>query len=917
MLRNLLLFSFVVFINLYAFSQYKNIDSLKVRLPVTTGKDKADVLVNLARSTYKKDPAAAQKYLDELEPLIKSLNYEQGLINYKILTGRIEFNKKNYESALSKFKEAKDKAVTIKNVKLIAEAYSLMGAVYPEINKEPEISLLLSELEKYPKVKDVSEAIAKINISRAGYFYKKNNIPASKEWFQKALSIYVQINNDKQIAGIGMNIGIMEYRLGEIKQSLKTYETSIIAANRLHDTLLIADCLTNISLSEYSLGNIDKSINTQKEANELYLKIHNSKAYQSGLVNLSSSLSKTGKQDEALKYLLSSLEYAKKTGDDKGIVICYSSLASVSFDNYDTLRAIKYMKDGLALSQEKKFVQYEARFLKSLGSTQTFKGNYEEALNYLYKSEALYVSFNNPADMAGIYISLGNAYLKKKDAVKAEEYYTKALEIARTTGSKEEVAGLLSNIGVINFDQKKYDKSIELYEQALSIRKEINDPYDIADSYLTLSNSYYEKKNYEKSYDYYKQYHVLLDSVSKLSSKEEMAEMQTKYDTKEKEQQIGMLSKEQQVKTLLLAKNTKELLNQQLLNEGKLKEIDLLNKDKIINENDLKVSKMAESEKQKELEIANKDKLINEKEANRQKQVRYIFTGGFIVAIILALFILRSYVQKRKDNTLISHQKKEVEHQNELIRDQKKEITDSINYAQRIQKAILPHTNDIKIREHFILYKPKDIVSGDFYFYKQTQTGYIVAVADCTGHGVPGAFMSLIGSKELKEITEHTAEPGKILSKLNVAVKNTLKQNREDATRDGMDIILIHVTDNKVVFSGANRPLWYVEKSTGLLKEVKATKHAIGGLTENDQVFEQQELILEKGDMMYLSSDGFADQFGGEKGKKLTTKKMKDELQTIFNDSMAQQEIYLNTMFETWRGNLEQLDDICVIGIRI
>ncbi len=567
--------------------------------------------------------------------------------------------------------------------------------------------------------------------------------------------------------------------------------------------------------------------------------------------------------------------------------------------------------------KKNQFVRDEASALRGLGQIETHRKHFDKALEYLFKSETIYTTLNTPKDLDVVYIALGNVYLRKKEYVKAEEYYNKSLEMAKKSGSKSQIAGMLSNIGVINYEQGKYDKSIEYYTEALAIRKEMNSPFAIADSYLTLSNTYYDKKDFEKSYDYYKKYHMLLDSVRGVSSKKEMAEMQTKYEIKEKEQQIGMLSKEQEVKTLLLAKNTKELLNQQLLNEGKLKEIDLLNKNKIINENELKVSKMAESEKQKELEIANKDKLINEKEANRQKQVRYIFTGGFIVALILALFILRSYVQKRKDNALISTQKKEVEHQNEMIRDQKKEITDSINYAQRIQQAILPHTNDIKIKEHFILYKPKDIVSGDFYFYKQTPEGYIMAVADCTGHGVPGAFMSLIGSKELKEITEHTTEPGKILSKLNVAVKNTLKQNREDATRDGMDILLIHVTGNKILFSGANRPLWYVEKTTGLLKEIKATKHAIGGLTENDQEFEQLELELMKGDVLYLSSDGFADQFGGDKGKKLTTKKMKDELTAIFNEPMDKQESYLDAMIEKWRGGIEQLDDICVIGIRM
>jgi serine phosphatase RsbU (regulator of sigma subunit) len=900
-----------------SYGQYKNVDSLNIRLNVTTGKAKADVLIELARSLYKKDPTTAQKHLDELRVLSDELKYEKGLINSIQLSGRIQLNKKEYENALVKFRESKERAVNIKDTKLITESYWLMAALYSETGKLSELNALAEGAQLYNNTKDGMDAIARISKSKAIYYYSRSNYKIAKEEFLKANEIYKKLNDATNILGTGMNIGVLEFKTGNVKKSISTYEALIPEIKKIHDTLLYADCITNIALSEFELGNNSKSIQLQEEANKLYLQLNNNNRYQSGIMNMSSNLMKVGKADLALKYLLSSLDFARKKGDQNAVVLCYRNLGDLNMQNGDTTRGLEFFNEGLQLARKNKFPKEEGSFLRGLGQLETHRRHFELAFKYLSQSEAIYTSLNLTKEQESLNISFGNMYLRKKEYDKAVEYYTKTLESALKSGSKYTIAGMYSNLGVIFYEQHNYDKSIEYYSKALEIRKQINSPYEIADSYLTLSNSYYEKKDYEKSYDYYKSYHKLLDSLRNISSKKEMADMQTKYDTKEKEQEIEMLSKDKSLKTLLLEQNAKELLNQQLLNEGKVKEISLLNKDKIINENNLKAAKLAESEKQKELEIANKDRIINEKEAKRQKQVRYVFTGGFVLVLIFALFILRSYVQKRKANSIILSQKKEVEHQNELIQHQKKEITDSINYAQRIQQAILPHASDIKISDHFIMYKPKDIVSGDFYFYKRTQTGYIIAVADCTGHGVPGAFMSLIGSRELNEITKRVSEPGKILHQLNQSIKDTLKQNKEDSTRDGMDVAMIHVEGNKVLYSGANRPLWYVNKSNAILQEVKATKQAIGGLTNNDQEFEQHSFEFENGDMLYLSSDGFADQFGGEKGKKFTTKKLKDELTNIYSKPISEQHAYLNQLIENWRGNIEQLDDICVIGIRI
>jgi serine phosphatase RsbU (regulator of sigma subunit) len=284
-----------------------------------------------------------------------------------------------------------------------------------------------------------------------------------------------------------------------------------------------------------------------------------------------------------------------------------------------------------------------------------------------------------------------------------------------------------------------------------------------------------------------------------------------------------------------------------------------------------------------------------------------------ILPIILMVYALHENSQTIKGaQILIQQQSIEVELK-------KKEITDSIAYSKRIQNAILTKQEDVKSRlsNSFIIYRPKDIVSGDFYFFEYKDSTFYIAVADCTGHGVPGAFMSLIGIKELSIAQSQSESTADILFKLNNQIKSTLKQNHMDSTRDGMDIGLIKLVGNQISYSGANRPLWIVRASSLVIEELKATKTAIGGHTKDDQIFEEHHVILSKGDSIYLFTDGYADQFGGENGKKLTTKRFKNMLQTLHMKTIDEQKDDLINFFDRWKGESEQVDDVLVIGIKI
>ena len=278
----------------------------------------------------------------------------------------------------------------------------------------------------------------------------------------------------------------------------------------------------------------------------------------------------------------------------------------------------------------------------------------------------------------------------------------------------------------------------------------------------------------------------------------------------------------------------------------------------------------------------------------------------------------------------VTIEKAEVEKYKLIIEEKNKDITDSIIYAKRIQQAKLPKKEDIfaALPNCFILFKPKAIVSGDFYFFHKTPPPFgkfgqgciFIAAADCTGHGVPGAFLSMIGSEKLQDAVSLSTDTSEILKRLNIGIKISLRQSESyDSTHDGMDIALcsVNTTNFTVKYAGANRPLWIIRNGQIEIEEIKATKKAIGGYTKDEQHFDTHKIQLKKGDSFYIFSDGYADTFGGIAGKKLMTKKFKEILLSIQHKPMLEQETYLDNFIEDWKAGEEQVDDILVIGVRL
>jgi serine phosphatase RsbU (regulator of sigma subunit) len=262
----------------------------------------------------------------------------------------------------------------------------------------------------------------------------------------------------------------------------------------------------------------------------------------------------------------------------------------------------------------------------------------------------------------------------------------------------------------------------------------------------------------------------------------------------------------------------------------------------------------------------------------------------------------------------------ELQTQKDVVEEKNREIVDSINYALRLQKAIIPTEAKIKeaLPESFVYFKPKDIVSGDFYWMNKVKEKVLIAAIDCTGHGVPGALVSIVGANGLNRCVKEfsLSQPAEILDKLTELVVETFESG-EDAVKDGMDgaICLVDPEKRTLEYAGANNPLWIIRKETRELEEIKANKQPIGDF-EFKVPFENHTFQFSEGDLIYIFSDGYVDQFGGPKGKKFKYKTLKNLLTDNQDLPLSEQRSLLHETFNEWKGELEQLDDVCVIGVR-
>jgi len=330
-------------------------------------------------------------------------------------------------------------------------------------------------------------------------------------------------------------------------------------------------------------------------------------------------------------------------------------------------------------------------------------------------------------------------------------------------------------------------------------------------------------------------------------------------------------------------------------------------------------------EKQNAIAAAEHDKqlLVADAKQKRHQLVNYFSIAGLLIVIVFSYVIYNRLKITNRQKLLIEEKNEELANQKSIVDEKNKEIIDSIHYAQRIQHALLKSEENISNNhpEHFIFFKPKDILSGDFYWALKKENYWYVAVADCTGHGVPGAMLTMLGSSFLNEINQgmELLSPAEILDRLRDKITQELSQfGGEGESKDGMDISLIRIDLKtlKAEWAGANNPLWVLKSGEQEIIEIKGDRQPIGYF-EYAQPFQNNQVQLGKGDIFYLFSDGFADQFGGEAGKKFKYKSFKKLLISLQERPIGFHKKELENHFTSWMGDYQQVDDVCIMGVRL
>jgi len=738
---------------------------------------------------------------------------------------------------------------------------------------------------------------------KLGDVFEVDNPDSAEHCYKFALKAAIKNSNSKFITICYNKVGLFYSNNGNYKAAIKAYQTLLNVMIIQKNEPEVAYCYLNIGEVYMYQGNYLKALDLYQKALKIFEKYSKSN-------NLTVSLS-----------------------CKKGMVRSYNDIGTIHAENQALPLSLEYFKKALSTEEQIGDKRVISGCYNNIGIIYYMQSDYPQAIEYYKKSLKTAEEINDKPGMSERYNNLGLVYADKGNNNLAINYYLKSFKIDEELGDKKGMAIVLGNISLLNNQIKKYREAIKYAERSLEIAKNIGSLDEQKCAYNYLSTAYDSLKNYKKTSQYLKLFKLLNDSIYNIESGKQIKEMEAIYQTEKK---------------------------------------------------------------QKEIELLNKDKELQNAKISKQETQKIGLIAGIILMLVLLVVIFVSYNQKKKANKLLVFQKHQIEEKNEELNQQNeeiasqrdeiesqrdllinqkehieeihKEVTDSINYAKRIQEAVLPVSAPARavLGEHFILFKPKDIVSGDFYWttkivgnrqsavnspqsaVNSPQTAdcklptadlLIVVVADCTGHGVPGAFMSMLGISFLNEIVrkQEITQANHILNELRKEIVNALQQKGQvDEQKDGMDIslLVVNTETNECQWAGANNPLYIVrggQNPQGLtkpellqnlegLEEIKGDKMPIAiYLVMNE--FTNHNFNVEKGDCLYLFSDGFSDQYGGSNKRKFMSGNFKKLLQNISSKSMKEQKKILSETIDSWMNysgkTYEQTDDITVLGIKI
>ena len=655
-----------------------------------------------------------------------------------------------------------------------------------------------------------------------------------------------------------------EWMYFDVKKKLaKKNEYSLLEQKNLKSVFSAA--LNNFGYLADSQSKSDEAIEYYQQALEIDIMLGDKVGVSQILNNIAGVLQKQGKIKESLDYGLKALQLREQLLDSAGMAQSYNNIGST----YDDIGG----NDSLS----KDYILKSYRIRKAIGdemgagiclmniaNTECLMGQNDSAFIHFREANAVFIKYNNLFGQAYIYNNFGESFARMEAYDSAKVYFHKAIELREKIGDQNGLGQSLNSISlmylqILNGKSKKDPKEVEniqkYAEAGLELGKRIGIPSLVQTSSLVLVRVYALQNRASEAVEMYDLSMKMKDSLHGVESQAAVIASETKYAY----------------------------------------------------------------EKQKAIDDITRDKEVAIEKAQKAKQrvVIVIVSIGSVILIILLGFIFNRLRLTNKQKKEIESQKEKIDLQHKALEETHEEIKDSINYAKRIQTAILPSYNTVKrnFPDSFVTYIPKDVVAGDFYWTQSFGNQNLIAAADCTGHGVPGALVSVVCNnclnRSVKEFGLRT--PAEILNKTRDLVIEEFEKSDEEV-KDGMDIAMISIEANKLQFAGANNPLWILRE--GELIEIKGDKQPIGKHIQM-QSFTNHEFDLKTNDILYIFSDGFSDQFGGDKGKKMKSSNMKKLILAHGGMDLTTQKETLEAKFHEWMGDFAQLDDVCLIGVKI
>jgi serine phosphatase RsbU (regulator of sigma subunit)/Tfp pilus assembly protein PilF len=615
----------------------------------------------------------------------------------------------------------------------------------------------------------------------------------------------------------------------------------------------------------------------------------------------------------ALNFAESGLDMAYEVNDKA----TQSNLLALICDIYTYMErynlAIQYCVQSLKIKEEMDIKTGKEITLNTIGLIYQELGTYEKAQDYLFDALVLAKQNGEPYNIATTYSNIGNFYLAIGSVEKALESFRSAMKIDSASQDKTGLAYSFFDIGKVYKIKGAIDNALENLKKSKILAQEQNMPELQARIGLEIGEIHITKANFQNAIQELKNSVTIAQKINSSSIlKDSYQKLSKVYDKMEDKNNALIYMK------LFMLESERKYKEENIRSIAEIEALYNIEK------------------KEKEIDLLKKDNAIKELQADQRSFFIVTLSLGLLLLIILIIILYnRNKLKNRANNALnqqniaIQEQKEEIETQKEdlaetsnKLSEKNQQITDSINYAKQIQDSLLPQLPTIKevLPESFIYFRPRDIVSGDFYWFNQIEDKIAFALVDCTGHGVPGAFMTVLANSLLNQIVIETGitSPDLIVSLLDQKIQQNLHQQQLDnSNTDGLDIglVLIDQKRMKLEYTGAKIPLYIYQNDD--LEIIKADRNSVGSTQQSEKSFTKQEIPLKDGAMIYMSSDGFQDQFGGHENKKYMKSNFRKLLSKIGKKPIQDQQDYIENEFIKWRKSNSQTDDILVIGFKV